>query len=298
MRFSTSTDPDELYRLGRDAWLAGYEAQAMALFKGALKLDQRHVDSRNGIAVILHARNRSEEALEMLRLALIDAPSSEMLLRNQARIQLEGRSVTARALPNESSLPVVAISAESALAPVAASSLRLVSENVYELVSPASVPVSAAVTPAVMPTVKVADSADQKGPVAPVPREPLPTLPSQSAAIVSSPIRPVAQKPMITTTDPRVLIANGVGRKGLACRESKALVLRGWKSQGCVDYKNFTQRKSVIYYVAGKEMAARELRMALLQTNPVAIRKIKSLSHQADLQVVIGHDWPLKSPVV
>jgi Flp pilus assembly protein TadD len=98
--------------------------------------------------------------------------------------------------------------------------------------------------------------------------------------------------------EPKVLISNGVGKKGLACREAKALSSRGWKAQGCADYKNFAQKQSIIFYVKGKEEAAKRLRSALLQPGTVELRRVNSLSHNAQLQVLIGQDWGKVRPVI
>jgi Flp pilus assembly protein TadD len=89
----------------------------------------------------------------------------------------------------------------------------------------------------------------------------------------------------------RVLISNGVGKSGLACREAKSLVSRGWKAQDCVDHKNFAQQKTVILYVKGREKAAMRLRKELAQPNAITLRQVSSLSRNAEVQILIGRDW-------
>jgi tetratricopeptide (TPR) repeat protein len=89
----------------------------------------------------------------------------------------------------------------------------------------------------------------------------------------------------------RVLISNGIGKSGLACREAKALTSRGWKAKDCVDHKNFTQQRTVILYVPGREKAALRLRNELAQPNTITLRQVSSLSRNAEVQILIGKDW-------
>ncbi len=89
----------------------------------------------------------------------------------------------------------------------------------------------------------------------------------------------------------KVLISNGVGKSGLACREAKALTSRGWKAQDCVDHKNFSQERTVILYVKGREKAAMRLRNELAQPKAITLRQVSSLSRNAEVLILIGRDW-------
>jgi hypothetical protein len=92
--------------------------------------------------------------------------------------------------------------------------------------------------------------------------------------------------------EPKVLIANGKGEGGLACREAKGLAVDGWKFTGCIDHANFSQKHSVIYFLRGQEDAAKKVHSSLLKSSNVELRRVNALSRGADVQVLIGHDWP------
>ena len=47
----------------------------------------------------------------------------------------------------------------------------------------------------------------------------------------------------------------------------------------------------MIYFVRGQEDAAKKVRSSLLQSNEVELRRVNFLSKNADIQVLIGHDW-------
>jgi Tetratricopeptide repeat/LytR cell envelope-related transcriptional attenuator len=303
-RFSTNANADELYRLGRSAYQSGYDGQAMSLFKAALKLEPRHTDSRNGMAVILHSRNRHDEALELIRIALEHDPKSELLLRNQARVKAElvaksnsGTQVS-DATGSNSPTRIDATPKSSGFVQESYGAYRLVQvqPNVYELkVNPkAAVTVSAYDAPsALAPDVKISDL------------QPLPAIPAPLMALgrpqvagrattISPSIKTVvnrSRRETLLNRDPKVLIANGKGERGLACREARSLVMQGWKARGCIDHVNFTQKRSVIYFLSGQEDAAKKVRSSLLASDSIELRRVNYLINNADVQVLIGHDW-------
>lgn len=307
-RFSTSSSADELYRLGRSALQSGYEGQAMTLFKAALKADPRHSDSRNGMAVILHSKNQYEEALELIRIALEHDPGSEMLLRNQLRVKeamLARGSVAVPPTANASPEPVIAKAVDlpkvqrfTELNNTTSNfALVQVQANVYELKATPKLN-TVEVAPATPVVLSLQTQVEQRAEVVQIPSASvlavaMPTAPANASKppvmLAADAIRP--KKLPVVRRDPKVLIANGKGERGLACREAKGLALHGWKSSGCIDHSNFAQRRSVIYFVRGQEDAAIKVRSSLLQSGDVEIKRVNFLSKNADVQVLIGHDW-------
>lgn len=304
-QFTTSSSADELYRLGRGALMSGYEGQAMTLFKAALKLDSRHSDARNGIAVILHSKNQNEEALAMIRLALEHDPNSEMLMRNQTRVKEAILAQGVVAMEPTAKAPAPMPIEKVAVLPQAQSftglstassafSLVQVQANVYELRANPKLNVAIAV-----PLVSE-EKAAREVVAAPTSVAP-PVTHTETAAIIPlsstqplmavgpSPYRP--KKLPAALPSPKVLIANGKGERGLACREAKGLLMEGWKSSSCMDHSNFTQKRSVIYFVRGQEDAANKIRSSLLKSNDVVLKRVNVLSRNADIQILIGHDW-------
>jgi tetratricopeptide (TPR) repeat protein len=322
-RFSTSSNADELYRLGRGALQSGYEAQAMTLFKAALKIDPHHSDARNGMAVILHSRNQNEEALELIRLALERDPGSELLLRNQARVK-EAIAAKGGGAPTQASQvvePLPALKADRL--PVSQSFTALnnatssfvlvqVQPNVYELQAnprlivekqaqavqvlkaPEAEPVQALSTV----ELSASTSAPKKEVISPVqnPVTGINTRAFKPVMAVRTPktVNESSRRPKKEATEfqgSKVLISNGKGERGLACREAKDLMMQGWRTPGCLDHTNFSQKRSVIYFVAGREEAAKQIRHSLLQTHDIELRRVNTLRKNADVQILIGHDW-------
>jgi Flp pilus assembly protein TadD len=134
-----------------------------------------------------------------------------------------------------------------------------------------------------------------------------PNAKSGQAVISSGPNTVASSKPQTVARSengpspqfrsPRVLVLNGVGRIGLACSEAKAMASRGWKTQNCADHKHFGQKRTVIFYVKGREQAALRLRTELGQASSITLRKVNSLSRNAEVQVLIGHDWIPSKPL-
>jgi hypothetical protein len=316
----TASGAAQFYKLGREAFESSAYDQAMTMFKLALKLDPQSNEARNGLAAVLYQLGRHDEALQAIEIALKSAPNDLLLKRNFDKIsaasatgKLVAPTATSNLVPELATIdrPPAVVFIGDLNRPVSVGS-NVAPSRVIE-VTPTTLPRGYS---RVLPTASLIETAPNVYNLTLAPRQvPSAPLPAEQVApavvaVVNTnapSIRASNKRASKNTKSVRLVVANGVGKKGLAC--GQATIISGvgaGKSlinASCTDHDHFNQIETTLYLRKGtiidpSALAASVGRQSSLKVVHVSTGSYGQLPINLDAKLVIGKDWfSTNSPV-
>lgn len=270
------------YLIGRQIESTRDWARAAEAYRQALQRDPAHVPARNALGVALARLGLLEEAEAQLRQAVAAAPQRGDLHSNLGYLLLlAGR-------PQEA-LP--ALEQALALDPqdrVAHANLRLLRPQVPRQPPPAVAPAVAAA-----PWTPMGNAA--AGLFLQVSSAPtLPPLAAEGLAAMATLAAPAMVAPSaaaLPVAGSLLEVSNGLGRPGVAAQLRRHLQRWGLEVQRAGNLPPYRQPYTVVLYRPGQQGAARRVSRAL----PLSVPLQEDAALQADVRVLIGHDWPAAS---
>ncbi len=314
---SESSKIQQIYQLGRAEFERGEFDLAMIQFKKVLKLNPLSMDARNGVAVVLFEQGRYDEAYEAIQVAARMSPDDLVVARNLAKIsKLANASGLDRRLAVSNDLVTEVAALDRPPSVVYLGEVQGLkaetdrSERRRIDVTPMSLPQG---FERILPTSQlsqIAPNVYQLSLIAPVttpkpaqpPRPEVAILPRVHISTKTDVARKIKPAPTV-----RLSVANGNGKKGLACGQASILSGVGAGATviqaSCTDYKNFNQQETVLYLRDGVSLDAKVLasNMGSRQVYKVVRISTKSkgyLPTGTDAQLVIGKDWTLTNPPI
>jgi tetratricopeptide (TPR) repeat protein len=305
------------YMLGRSEFERGGFEQAMVLFKQALKIEPSSVDARNGIAAVLFQLGRYDEAYEAIQVAARMSPNDLVVARNVAKIaKFTTLNNSGQNTGVAEPLAVVVTAIERppsviTLGEVAGSySAQNQSPNRNVDVTPIAMPQGFA---RILPTAQLSQLAPNVYELSVLSRTPVPSPePSSPTNVAVLPRVNIVTKAKVSPLKKsaaavRLVVANGSGKKGLACGQASilsgvgagAVVIRA----SCADYKNFNQQETVLYLRDGVLLDSKVLAKSMGMERSFRIVRVSASSKESfpvgkDAQLVLGKDWPSTNPTI
>jgi tetratricopeptide (TPR) repeat protein len=309
----------QLYQLGRSEFERGAYELAIASFKQALMVDPDSTYARNGIATVLFQLGRHDEALEAIQVAVRMSPNDLVLNRNLAKITSFLKAYAGSAVMHADgnlatsiqTAPIDRIPSVINLGETPVSQLATNRTDYRQIeVTPMSLPSGyVRVLPTAQLTLLAPNVYELSQESRSVSRSTeLPVKPEATVfAVGILPIKPVAARSKKLTTSVRLSVANGSGKKGLACGQANILggvgagevVIRA----SCTDYKNFNQQQTTLYLRQGVQLDAKALAVSLGSDRSFRVIRVsaganENLPSGKDAQLVIGKDWSLTNPPI
>lgn len=299
---------DDSYLRGRNLYLARRYDEAIAAYEDALRIDSRHVNARNGLAIAYAERRDFAHAIPIWRDLTRDAsmasgPASAFLFANLGYAYL---------LSGDADGAQVALEKACLLDPLNQRTWQYLGEALIKLgqeergqqmlrqaealrAHDFRADYATANGGTRLPAIEQAVRSDQRadevwGSVEVVRRDSgmleLRRLPPTGGAVRVEPVTPAAPAEPVA----RLEISNGDGRPGLAHMVSRQLRDPALKVVRLTNEKGFGVRQTRVEYLPAFRATAQRLARQVGSGDPVEV----AMDGHADVRLVIGHDLPFQ----
>ncbi|MBW8897353.1 MAG: LytR C-terminal domain-containing protein [Massilia sp.] len=313
---------DDSYLLGRNLYLARRYDEAIAAYEDALRVDARHVNARNGLAIAYAERRDFARAIPIWR----DLTRDASMASGTASAFLFANLGYAYLLSGDADSAQVALEKACLLDPLNQRAWQYLGETLLKLgqeergrqmlrqaealrAHDFRADYATANGGTRLPAIEQAMRADRRadqhadeawGSVEVVRRDngmlELRRLPPASGAVrvepvtPAAPAEPAASQPPTTATIARLEISNGNGRPGLARMVSRQLRDPALKVVRLTNEKGFGVRQTRVEYLPAFRETAERLARHVGSGEPVEV----AMDGHADVRLVIGHDLPFQ----
>jgi len=307
---------DDSYLHGRNLYLARRYGDAIAAYQAALRVDARHVNARNGLAIAYAEQRDFARAIPIWRdltrdVTMASGPASAFLFSNLGYAYL---------LSGDLDAAQVALEKACLLDPLNHRAWQYLGETLlkvgqeergqqmlrqaealreHDFRADYATANGGTRLPAIEQAVRTDRRPDDDAwaSVEVIRRDDgileLHRMPAKAAAPHSAPVDGAAAQPLAPEAVARLEISNGNGRQGLARLVSRQLSDPGLKVVRLTNEKRFDVRQTRVEYQPAFRMAAERLARHVGTGEPVEV----GLTGHADLRLVIGHDLPLQRVV-
>jgi tetratricopeptide (TPR) repeat protein len=250
----------------------GLHAEAEAVLREALALDPGRAHVRSNLGYLLMLGGRAGESVAELQ-AAVDLDAGDEIARGNLRDALAlSERAHAAAVAEQRGDAAPELQAETRPVDAPPASDAVAAPAVQAPAEPVAVPVAVAASAPAESEAAAAPAAAASAVDAPV-------------ASASAPVPPAAA----SHRSPVLELSNGNGVTGMAARLGAWLRQQGLRTDRLTNQRPYDQPRTVVQYRSGFAEAAQ--RVAGLLPEPAHAEAAPTPDLQADVRVVLGHDW-------